>query len=312
MPCLRLSDGLRLCLLWLVLFWQMPVIAAEVSAGVAAGTPDRDSEIETLTPLVREFFPQVEYFGPFGDEPRAAPVYADDDELIGYVYLTDQILPIPAYSGKPISTLVALDMHGTIVGVRIVHHEEPILLAGVSEAQLAAYVQQYRGINARERIKVGGAARSGYATVDAISGATITVMVINQTISKTLQQVASARGLLDGGAQRAVATASDDSLSIWRMVWRERMFRIGVLVAALIVLTLILLFQDWLARRPRLSALCARRLSGLYRAVHRLVHAGAVVGHQRADLRHAIMHDFRWETVPDRSDDVHPLGLSSP
>ncbi|MBI5042164.1 MAG: 4Fe-4S binding protein [Gammaproteobacteria bacterium] len=255
-----------------------------------------NDEIEHIYPLVREYFPRAEHVGPFGGEPRAAPVFADDDETIGYVYLTDQILPIPAYSGKPISTLVALDMHGTIIGVRIVHHEEPILLAGVSEAQLAAYVQQYRGINARERIKVGGTARAGYATVDAISGATITVMVINQTISKTLQQVASARGLLDGSAQRSMATTSHDSLSIWRMVWHERMFRIGVLVAALIVLTLILLFQDWLARHPRLL---------LYVRDGYLVFTVIFIGwYALAQLSvinvltfvHAMMHDFRWET----------------
>ena len=286
-PCLRLSDGLRLCLLWLMLIWQMPVIAA--------GTPDSAADIESLTPLVREFFPQVEYFGPFEGEPRVAPVIAKDT-IIGYVYLTDQILPIPAYSGKPISTLVALDTTATIVGVRIVHHEEPILQAGITEAQLAAYVEQYRGLNARERIKVGGDTRDGYATVDAISGATITVMVINQTISKTLQHVAAARGLLDGSAQTQSVIMSGDSLSIWHIVWRERLFRIGVLVAALGVLTLILLFQDWLAQRPRLL---------MYVRDGYLLFTVIFIGwYALAQLSiinvltfvHAMMDDFRWET----------------
>ncbi|MBI5461182.1 MAG: 4Fe-4S binding protein, partial [Gammaproteobacteria bacterium] len=260
-----------------------------------APVPAPDAEIERLYPLVREFFPQAEQFGPFGGEPRAAPVLAQG-AVIGYVYLTDQILPIPAYSGKPISTLVALDMTGTIVGVRIVHHEEPILLAGVSEAQLAAYVEQYRGINAGDRIKVGGAAREGYATVDAITGATITVMVVNQTISKTLQKVAAARGLLSGTVQPQVSIHSDDSLSIWRLVWRERMFRIGVLVTALIVLTLILLFQDWLAQHPHLL---------LYVRDGYLVFTVVFIGwYALAQLSvinvltfvHALTHDFRWET----------------
>jgi polyferredoxin len=38
----------------------------------------------------------------------------------------------------------------------------------------------------------------------------------------------------------------------WVSVWRERVWQIGVLAIALFVLTLILLFQDWLTRRPRL------------------------------------------------------------
>lgn len=278
-------------------FWRCLALLVLLGLSQWAGA---DSETERLYPqrfyqLVREFFPTAERFGPFGGEPRTAPVL-EQGRVIGHVYLTDQILPIPAYSGKPISTFVAVDMTGTIVGVRIVHHEEPILLAGVSEAQLAAYVEQYRGINARQRIKVGGDARAGYATVDAISGATITMMVINQTISKTLQQVADARGLLGGGARKYVAMQADDSLSIWRVVWRERAFRIAVLVAALAVLTLILLFQDWLARHPRLL---------LYIRDGYLVFTVVFIGwYALAQLSvinvltfvHAMMHDFRWET----------------
>jgi NosR/NirI family nitrous oxide reductase transcriptional regulator len=38
----------------------------------------------------------------------------------------------------------------------------------------------------------------------------------------------------------------------WVSVWRDRAWQITVLVTALLVLTLILLFQDWLTRRPRL------------------------------------------------------------
>jgi len=38
----------------------------------------------------------------------------------------------------------------------------------------------------------------------------------------------------------------------WVSVWRERAWQIAVLVVALFVLTLILLFQDWLTSRPRL------------------------------------------------------------
>lgn len=255
-----------------------------------------DIVVEELSPFVRTLFPRAERFGPFAGEPRAAPVIAAG-AIIGYVYKTDDILPIPAYSGKPISTAVALDRHGTLVGVRILHHEEPILLAGVSESQLTDFVQQYRGVHARDRIKIGGEPRAGYATLDAVSGATITMMVINQTITKTLAQVAASRGLLRGahaGPEAAVATAG--SVAIWKEVWKERTFSIGVLAAALFLLTGILLFQDYLAQHPRLL---------LYVRDGYLVFTVVFIGgYALAQLSvvnvltfvQAIIHDFRWET----------------
>lgn len=279
---MNLRHVLRLCLTLLALAWLVPLPAA-------------DSGSEQLYPLVREFFPEAERFGPFGGEPRTAPVTAHG-AVVGYVYLTDQILPIPAYSGKPISTLVGVDMQGTIIGVRIVHHEEPILLAGVSEKHLADFVAQYRGINARDSIKVGGDPRAGYVTVDAISGATITMMVINQTITRTLAQVAGSRGLLDGAAAQQAAVQADAGVPIWKLVWKEQPFRIGVLVTALILLTLILLFQDYLAQHPRLL---------LYVRDSYLVFTVIFIGwYTLAQLSvvnvltfvQAVMHDFRWET----------------
>lgn len=200
---------------------------------------------------VQTFFPSADRYGEFDGSPPAAPVLRGG-ELLGYIFLTDQILPIPAYSGKPISTLVAIDRQARMLGVRILKHAEPILLAGVSEDQLTAYVEQYQGLSAHQRIKVGGAEREGYATVDSISGATITVMVINQTITKSLRQVAESRGLLDGSYQIQALPELPRMQSIWKKVWEERPFRIGMLVLALLLLTLILLFQDWLVQRPNL------------------------------------------------------------
>jgi len=223
----------------IIVCWFAPAVAAT------------DPLIKQLYPLVQEAFPAAERFGPFGGDPRVAPVF-DANGLAGYVYLTDEILPIPAYSGKPVSVLVALNLRAEIVGVKIVRHEEPILLAGVSEDQLADFVAQYLGLDARSRIKIGGAPSEGFVTVDAISGATITMMVINQTITKTLQQVAAAHGLLDGAAAVAEPQPDPSAEAIWRLVWAERSFAIGVLITALVLLTLILLFQDLLAQHPRL------------------------------------------------------------
>jgi NosR/NirI family nitrous oxide reductase transcriptional regulator len=221
--------------------------------------------------LAREFFPQANRVGEFEGDPLAAPVYRGD-QLLGYVLRTTDVVRIPAYSGEPITLLVGFDLAGSITGLEIIKHAEPILVVGVSEQDLKHYADQYRGVSVLGKVKIGGAPREGYVTIDGITGATITAMVMNATVMRAVQKVAESRGVPAatrepaGGQEAAIhdATGMADgqpapvwwlgasSEPFWVSVWRERAWQIAVLAVALFVLTLILLFQDWLTRRPRL------------------------------------------------------------
>lgn len=234
----RLYRGI--VLLWLVVGAGLPVSAA--------------AEMSLQLPLVQEFFPEADSVGELQGAPPAAPVYSGV-RLQGYVYYTDDVAPIPAYSGKPIRALVGFDITGKIVGVRIVRHEEPILLAGVSEERLQAFVQQYVGKSLGERIKIGGRDRPGYKAIDTISGATITVMVLNAMINKSLRKVATSRGLLlreQGAPPNGTGVSGAEEQPVWVHVWRERQWRIAILGSGLFLLLVILFLQDWLARHPTL------------------------------------------------------------
>jgi hypothetical protein len=273
------ANFLRLCVLWLCLAPGMSL-------------PARAQAIDELYPAVKTFFPQADRFGGIEGNPPAATVYRGA-ELLGYAYLTGDIIRIPAYSGHPINTLVGFDVAGKIVGIRIVEHQEPILVVGISEERLQQFVGQYRGKSVFNRVVIGAGAADDVA-IDTISGATITVMVENATLMRSLRRVAESRGLTPpvsptvtealaghrpavagvaaeapasppaasaGGARkpRAAAVKSGDTARaagedepIWVEVWRKRTFQIAVLVAGLSFLTLVLVFQDWLAKRPRL------------------------------------------------------------
>ena len=225
-------------------------------------------------PQLRGFFPHADRFGELEGEPPAAPVYRGKT-LLGYAYLSTDVLKIPAYSGKPINTLVGFDLDGRITGVEIVQHEEPILVIGISDERLQQFARQYIGKSVTDRIAIGGA-REGYMTIDAISGATITMMVENASIMQSARKVAQTRGILlqpespraaprpstgtarpaprPGQAEPPVSAAvvAPDPEPIWVSVWNSRVFEIGVLIAGLGFLTLILVFQDWLTRHPLL------------------------------------------------------------
>jgi polyferredoxin len=229
---------------------------AVVSALAAAAAPS------PLTQSARDYFGADARVGKFSGQPLSAPVFRGD-KLSGYLARTADMVRIPAYSGEPINVLIALDTGGSIVGIKIIEHSEPILLAGVSEADMLGYVAQYRGMSAYDRVKIGGELRAGYVTVDGLAGATITAMVLNATITRAARLVAASRGLplaVDpGGVAKLTApgqAADDPGLhsagAMWVDVWQQRRFRIAVLALGLFTLSAILVFQDWLTRHPTL------------------------------------------------------------
>lgn len=146
-------------------------------------------------PQARELFPQADRFGPFEGEPRAAEVH-QGDELLGYLLLTNDIAPIPAYSGKPINHLVGMDLQGRLLGSYVIEHHEPILLAGIPEERLHRFAAQYKGKHVTDRVRVGSGTREGFVNVDGVSGATVTVIVQNEAMMRSVRQLAITRGIL--------------------------------------------------------------------------------------------------------------------
>lgn len=132
----------------------------------------------------QDVFPDADRFGPSEGNPPAMAAFKGE-EILGYVFETNDI----GYSGKPIKLLVGMDKTGVIRGAKVVEHHEPILLVGIPPEKLTAFVDAYVGRNVVA--KVDGEAKS----VDAISGATVTAIVINDGISRAALQIAKAHGL---------------------------------------------------------------------------------------------------------------------
>ena len=261
---------------------------------VNAGLFERIDPVREAEPFVRKFFPAADNLGPFEGEPRAAAVYGDD-RLLGYVFFTDHVMPMPAYSGKSIHTLVGFDLSGRIAGVEIVRHEEPILLAGVSEQDLIDFKNQYVGQYAGKRMQLGGSERTGYITLDGISGATITAMVLNKTIMDPLREIAVARGLIRAEDIRTASGVLEEE-PIWVYAWRDKTFQIAVLSGGLLLLFFILIFQDWLAHHP--SLLIRVRYAYL---VYTVVFIGWYSLAQLSIVNvltfvSSVIHGFSWET----------------
>jgi NosR/NirI family nitrous oxide reductase transcriptional regulator len=135
-----------------------------------------------------------------------------------YALLTRQFADIPAYSGKPVELLLVMDEQGRLEQSRVVEHHEPILLIGIPEIKLTEFVDQYRGIDASERVQVGLSRRDDIHSVDGVTGATVTVMVINQTIMRALR---SAKASLAQGDIQSAPDLAGEAVTLNNQ-WQER------------------------------------------------------------------------------------------
>lgn len=131
---------------------------------------------------------------------KGKPVYVEaykNRKLIGYVFLSTDIVDIPAYSGKPVVTLLGMDTEGKILGVKILKHSEPILLVGIPEEELTKFIKQFVGRFAWDKVEIGRArAGDDYVGIDAITGATVTVIAENQVIMRSVYEIARQAGIV--------------------------------------------------------------------------------------------------------------------
>ena len=167
---------------------------AELPANLAT-TPDMCA----LLPCT-EVFPGATHFSPRKGQPPYVEAYDNDSaqkKLLGYVMLSTDITDTPAYSGKPVVTLIGMDTQGRFVGMKVLKHSEPILLLGIPESALINFNNQYIGKSVTDTIEVGPSRPDeNVIGVDAISGATVTVVAQNQVVMASGSAVARQTGII--------------------------------------------------------------------------------------------------------------------
>jgi len=131
-----------------------------------------------------ELFPGADRFGTPVGEPPIAPVLRGE-EVLGFAYLNSDFSSSIGYSGKPIHIVVGIDQKGVIRGFKLVHHDEPIVLIGIPEAKVVA------SMNALLNKDLGRVASGAEMPpqVDIVSGATVTVLVMGDSISRAAVQL---------------------------------------------------------------------------------------------------------------------------
>lgn len=170
-----------------------------LAALAAPSSAQADSLASFLTDLTpEELYPGADAFGPIRADVPVAPILKDG-ETLGYAFLTSDFVGTTGYSGKPIHVVAGIDTDAVLTGVKLVKHSEPIVLIGIPNSKMVALTESYAGLDLKAEAATGGEAHD----LDIISGATVTIMIIDDSLVRGGIKVSRALGL--GGLSPNVA-----------------------------------------------------------------------------------------------------------
>jgi len=170
--------------------------------------------------VIGELVPGADSFGQLRTDIPVVPALKNG-ETIGHVFLTSDFVTTTGYSGKPIHIVMGVDDKATVTGVKLVKHSEPIVLIGIPDAKIRAVTQKYAGLDLIKEAESGGSAHD----LDIVSGATVTIMIIDDSIVRAGLKVARQLGLggltaelKTTGPQKQLLrpTGEDIALSDWQ------------------------------------------------------------------------------------------------
>jgi NosR/NirI family nitrous oxide reductase transcriptional regulator len=160
----------------------LPVLTLVLAAAVASAQPLVSPADEAA---LRRLLPEADHFELHDRGARhfrafAAPESGAAPRLIALAFFTTDLAPrIYAYKGR-IESLVAMDPGGRLIGVRVVHHDEPF---GYFSIDLPGFAPQFAGKSILDRLEVGG-------DIDAVSRATITMEAAIRAIRQGARRLA--------------------------------------------------------------------------------------------------------------------------
>lgn len=165
-------------------------------------------------------FPGADSFSKPTGEYRIVEAYEEVDgerELVGYVYLTSNVVDVEGYGKEPIEYLVALDTNGTIRGVELVEQHEPFFDRISAIQRLRGFGYQMVGMSVTEGVTLREA-ESGEYHVDALTGASVTTRASIETVTQSARIVAREKGIVSESASPATnGTATNESSERRRM-----------------------------------------------------------------------------------------------
>ncbi|MGV8939628.1 MAG: 4Fe-4S binding protein [Allorhizobium sp.] len=186
--------------------FSLPTFLAAILIAVATALPalaaaQLPAYLQKVQPS--ELFAGADRFGEPAGEPPIAPVYRGPD-LAGYAYLNSDVTSSVGYSGKPIHIMVGIDSQGVVRGFKLIDHKEPIILIGIPQEKVVAALNS---ILDKDMGRVASGADRP-PQVDIVSGATVTVLVMGDSIIRSAVKLIRTNRL-DSSVNAPVAAVAD-------------------------------------------------------------------------------------------------------
>ncbi|NND22422.1 MAG: regulatory protein NosR [Silicimonas sp.] len=169
----------------------IPLLSALILA-CGAALPTQAEDLGRFLPTLDpgSLVEGADAFGAIREDVAAAPVLIAG-QTVAWAFLTSDFVGTTGYSGKPIHVVAAISPDAVLTGARLVEHSEPIVLIGIPDAKMRTLTESYAGLDLKAEAESGGSAHD----LDIISGATVTVMVIDDSVVRAGLKVARALGL---------------------------------------------------------------------------------------------------------------------
>ena len=166
---------------------------------------------------VNQLVPQAEQYGDFSPDEKIVSALSSG-EVVGYVFLNSDFHSAIGYSGKPIHILLGMDTKGKLKGAKLVDHSEPIVLAGIPEENITDFINGYQNF---DTIEAFSSEKNLTPPSDIVSGATVTVLVIDDSIRVSAIKMAQSLGIIVAESQtvtNTLNTSSNEKLDWLQMI----------------------------------------------------------------------------------------------
>ncbi len=181
-----------------LLRWQRMCLSFVLTAlGLALAAPAQ-AGVMTKESL-RQAFPSPIIVGDKDTELPVWPIFKQEltsTQLIGYVFESIDLAPIPGFSGTPFNLLVALDAKGEFMDVQVLSQHEPVFVEGLGPEPVIRFVDQYKGLSLKQNIKIGAEKNNGgnaNVNIQGVAKATASVRILNQSLLSASLKVARAK-----------------------------------------------------------------------------------------------------------------------
>ena len=147
-----------------------------------------------------------------------------DGRVLGLIGSTWEVAGSSGYSGQPLDVLIAVAPDGRIAGARLMRHAEPVLTLGISDADIADYVDGFRGHDTTRPVGEGGVPDAAVTVSRSrpwASGAVVSDLEPEATVRGARSGVLSPR-------LRAIAETGVDVISVGALTHSARALDLGL------------------------------------------------------------------------------------